>query len=70
MTPFSHYLADHRGLASTGHFDKKTHEINLESLQSEAHSFICLISPVFLGQGSVMQVVSTTQGLGYLMKYY
>lgn len=27
-------------------------------------------SPVFLGQGSVMQVISTTQGLGYLMKYF
>lgn len=45
-------------------------DISMESLQNEAHSFTCLISPVFLGQGSVMQVVSTTQGLGYLMKHY
>lgn len=70
IPPFSHCLADHRGLASTGHFDKKTREISMRSLQSEARSFTCLISPVFLGQGSVMQIVSTTQGLGYLMEYY
>lgn len=61
-------MAERRGLASTVHYDMKTHGISMENLQCEAHSFICLISPVFLGQRSVVQVVSKTQGLDYLNK--
>lgn len=61
-------MAERRGLASTVHYDMKTHEISMKSRQHEAHSFICLISPVFLSQRSVVQVVSKTQGLDYLNK--
>lgn len=46
----------------------KKREIRAESRQSEANSSTCLISSVFLGRRSVVQVVSKTRGLAYFDK--